>query len=305
MRHRLKSFAGDRVFGKKMSHSILIPTDGEEATKPAIEHGLRIAAKRDATVHALYVVDIPPVGGESAELSLEPLVKRLEAEGKDATGDIAAKARDDGLDVRETLEQGIPFRAILSYAEAHKIDLIAMGAGERDDIESYFLGSTARKVTRLSHAPVLTVRASEEEVSRDYESILVAVDGTQGSQRAIEACKQLALDFDAIAHIVYVVDSRVARAGSLVGLMESEGEQACRDTVSRMRTVGVDCTSEILHGRPAAQILSYASDHDIDCLVVGTYGRTGLDRFVMGSVAEKVVRRATKPVLTVRDFSNE
>lgn len=289
---------------REMSNSILIPTDGEEATKPAIEHGLRIAEKTDATVHALYVVDIPPVGGESAELSLEPLVSRLEAEGKEATEDIAIQARDYGVNVRETVERGVPFQAILDYAEAHDIDMIAMGTGERGDIESFFLGSTARKVTRLSRAPVLTVRASKEMLSTDYESVLLAVDGTQGSQHAIKTCQQIALDFDAMVHIVYVVDSRVARAGSLVELMESEGEQACHDAASRMRTVGVDCTSEILRGRPAEQILSYADDHHIDCLVVGMHGRTGLDRFVMGSVAEKVVRRATKPVLTVRDFSN-
>lgn len=288
-----------------MSNLILIPTDGEEATTPAIEHGLRIAEKTDATVHALYVVDIPPIGGESAELSLEPLVSRLKAEGKEATEDIAIQARDYGLDVRETVERGAPFQAILDYAEAHDIDLIAMGTGERRDIESYFLGSTARKVTRLSRAPVLTVRASKEKFSTDYKSILLAVDGTQGSQRAIDTCERFARDFDALVHIVYVVDSRIARAGSLVALMESDGKQICSDVASRMKRVDIDSISELLRGRPAEQILSYADNHDINCIVVGTHGRTGLDRFVMGSVAEKVVRRATKPVLTVRDLSQK
>ena len=288
-----------------MSRSILIPTDGEEATKPATEHGLQIAVKRNATVHALYVVDIPPVGGLSAEESLEPLVSKLEAKGTEATENIVVQAHEEGLKARGTVKRGIPFEEILNYAEAYDTDLIAMGTGERDDIESYFLGSTARRVTRLSRAPVLTVRASTEYASTDYESILLAVDATQGSQRAIDACTELALDFDAIVHIVYVVDSRIARAGSLVGVMESEGKQACRDSVSRMRTTGVDSTSELLRGRPANQILSYAADHDIDCIVVGTHGRTGIDRFVMGSVAEKVVRRATVPVLTARDFDGE
>ncbi|MFH5801099.1 universal stress protein [Haladaptatus sp. CMAA 1911] len=288
-----------------MSRSILIPTDGNEATKPAIEHGLRIAANRDATVHALYVVDIPPVGGERAEESLEPLVSKLEAEGKEATGNIAVQAHDKGLDVKKTVKRGIPFQAILDYTDAHDIECIAMGTGERDNPKSYFLGSTARKITRLSRVPVLTVRASKDQVSVDYRSILLPVDGTQGSQRAIETCTRLASDFDAIVHILYVIDSRIARAGSLVDLMEMQGEQACYDAASRMKIVGVDSTDELLHGRPAEQILSYADNHDIGCIVIGTHGRTGIDRFVMGSVAEKVVRRAPMPVLTVRDLGRE
>jgi nucleotide-binding universal stress UspA family protein len=67
----------------------------------------------------------------------------------------------------------------------------------------------------------------------------------------------------------------------------------------------VQARQELLHGRPAEQLLDYAEQHDIDLISIGTHGRTGIDRFVMGSVAEKVIRRSEKPVLTVRDLGEE
>ncbi|WP_254663218.1 universal stress protein [Haladaptatus sp. W1] len=68
---------------------------------------------------------------------------------------------------------------------------------------------------------------------------------------------------------------------------------------------GVTTTSDVLHGHPADRILDYADDRDIDLVGLGTHGRSGIDRFVMGSVAETVLGRAKIPVLTVRDLSEE
>ncbi|WP_423746039.1 universal stress protein (plasmid) [Haladaptatus sp. SPP-AMP-3] len=288
-----------------MFDSILVPTDGGRATAGAIEHGLRIAEKTGATVHALYVIDTPQLQVGNADEGLATLVDLLETEGQQATAAVAERGRERGIDVTEAMTSGLPFREILDYAEEHDIDGISMGTGHRGRIERYFVGSTARKVNRLARVPVLTVRAGDDVPTPEYENVLLAVDGTQGSERAIEVCAALAAEYDAFVHVVYVVDSRIARSGSLAELMEDEGSGACADAVSRIRSAGAEARRELLRGRPAEQLLDYAEDHDIDLLSMGTHGRTGIDRFVMGSVAETVIRRSETPVLTVRDLEGE
>ncbi|MGA9399222.1 universal stress protein [Haladaptatus sp.] len=288
-----------------MDDSILIPTDGAETTDAAIEHGLRLAAKTGATVHALYVIDMPQLGVANADEGLSGLVDLLEEEGKAATAAVAERAREYDVPVTEAMEAGVPFREILDYADDHDVGLISMGTGKHGRLESYVVGSTARKVSRLSECPVLTVRTTDEPTTTEYENVLLPIDGTQGSERAIDECAEFAAEYDAFVHVLYVIDSRVARSGSLMELMESESKRACGDAVSRVTSEGAQARQETRHGRPAEQILDYVDDHDVDCIVMGTHGRTGIDRFVMGSVAETVLRRATIPVLTVRDSGEE
>ncbi len=288
-----------------MDDSILIPTDGGETTDAAIEHGLQIAAKTGARVHALYVIDLPQLSVANAGEGLSGLVEILEAEGKEATAAVAKQARKYSVPVTEAMEAGVPFREILDYAKNHDIDLIAMGTGSHGRLESYVLGGTARKVNRLSECPVLTVRTTDEPTTTEYENVLLPTDGTQGSVWAIDECGEFAAEYDAFVHVLYVIDSRIARSGSLMELMESESKRACGDAVSRVTSEGVQAKQETRRGRPGEQILEYADDHDIDLVVMGTHGRTGIDRFVMGSVAEKVIRRAEIPVLTVRDLGEE
>jgi nucleotide-binding universal stress UspA family protein len=288
-----------------MFDSILIPTDGGDATAGAMEHGLRIAEKTGATVHALYVIDLPQLRVGNADEGLSTLVDLLEEEGTEATAAVAERAREYDVPVTEAMVSGVPFQEILGYADERGIDLISMGTGDRSRLESYVVGSTARKVNRLSHCPVLTVRGGDEIPTTAYENVLLATDGTPGSERAVEECSALAAEYDAFVHVVYVVDSRIARSGSLMKLMEDDGKRACNDAVSRVQGEGVQVRQELLRGRPAERLLDYADEHDIDLISTGTHGRTGIDRFVMGSVAEKVIRRSEKPVLTVRDLGEE
>jgi nucleotide-binding universal stress UspA family protein len=288
-----------------MYDSILIPTDGKDGTKPAITHGIQLAATYDATVHALYVVDLPYLSGSQAEQRVEPLETKLNVEGRDATEAICEQAREHGLDVTETVETGLPFLSIIDYADAHDIDLVTMGTHGAGSSRAQFMGSTAKKVVRLSKMPVLTVRAVETAPTTEYTNLLLATDGTQGSQRAISHCSELAAAYDATVHVISVVDSRLTRKGSGREFMAEQAEQACTDAVARISNTVVTTTSDVLNGRPADRILDYADDHDIDLVVLGTHGRSGIDRFVMGSVAETVLGRATTPVLTVRDLIDD
>lgn len=133
-----------------------------------------------------------------------------------------------------------------------------------------------------------------------YTDILIPTDGSQGAQAAIEHGLEIAQQSEATVHALYVVDTRVSRSGPLLEPLRQEGREAVRDVEVAGAQASLDVITEIVEGVPAEEILDYSATHGIDLVVMGTQGRTGVDRFVMGSVAERVVRQSPVPVLTVR-----
>lgn len=140
-----------------------------------------------------------------------------------------------------------------------------------------------------------------------YERIVVPTDGSASSQQAIDHAVELAASQGATIYGVYVVNiasfSGVPTEGSWEGVsaaLEREGEQALEmvDDAAALRDVPVELVR--LEGRPSQQIVEYADEIDADLIVMGTHGRGGLDRLLLGSVAERVVRSASAPVMTVQ-----
>lgn len=137
-----------------------------------------------------------------------------------------------------------------------------------------------------------------------YDRILLPTDGTEAMDGVVRHAGALAATHDAEIHALYVVDT--ARFSTLPAEMTWEGltdmfqreGQRALDVVERL--VG-DTPVErvIVEGRPSAQISDYARTHDCDVIVMGTHGRGGIDRLLLGSVAENVIRASRIPVVTV------
>ncbi|WP_247003836.1 universal stress protein [Halosolutus gelatinilyticus] len=115
---------------------------------------------------------------------------------------------------------------------------------------------------------------------------------------------EIADEWDATISLLYVADtneSSQTRLGTeVVDVLEQEGEEIVSNARERVAERGVSVTTDIVQGIPHEAIVQYAATHDADLVVMGTHGRDGLERYVLGSVAERVVNRATIPVLTVR-----
>jgi len=137
-----------------------------------------------------------------------------------------------------------------------------------------------------------------------YEDILVPTDGSDGASAALDEAIDLAAAFDATVHSLYVVDINAASTESgaldLVESFEQRGESVVDAATERADEAGVDAVGSVVTGKPYRDIIDYADEHGIDLVVMGTHGRTGLERYLLGSVTEKVVRTADVPVLTVR-----
>lgn len=140
-----------------------------------------------------------------------------------------------------------------------------------------------------------------------YERILVPTDGSDGVERALRHAVDLAVEHGATVHALYVVNS-----ASYAGMpMESSWEGIdemlradAEDAVALVEALGDDyevpVETAILDGSPSKEIVRYAETEGCDLIVMGTHGRGGIDRLLLGSVAEKVVRGSSVPVLTVR-----
>ncbi|MFB6109911.1 MAG: universal stress protein [Halodesulfurarchaeum sp.] len=140
-----------------------------------------------------------------------------------------------------------------------------------------------------------------------YQRILVPTDGSAASRPAIDHAVELAAVHDATIHAVYVLNfasfSGVPTEGSWEGVteaLEHEGEEALSDVVEAASIRSVPVERVTLEGRPSRRIVEYATEADCDLIVMGTHGRGGLDRLLLGSVAERVVRSAPIPVMTVQ-----
>lgn len=133
-----------------------------------------------------------------------------------------------------------------------------------------------------------------------YNDLLVPTDGSQGAKAVLKHGIEIASRYDAALHALYVVDTRLAHSGALLETLRGEGRQAVRDVEVAGTQAGLTVVTEVVEGNPHEEILEYVSEHGIDMVIMGTHGRTDLDRVVMGSVAERVVRRSPVPVLTVR-----
>lgn len=139
-----------------------------------------------------------------------------------------------------------------------------------------------------------------------YDRILLPTDGSEGMARVIEHAGELARIHDAMVHVLFVVDTASlstvpidASLDSLHGLMQEEGASAVQEVEE---SIPDDVTVErtIAEGTPAREIIDCAEEANCDVVVMGTHGRGGLNRLLLGSVAEHVVRRSSVPVVTVR-----
>lgn len=137
-----------------------------------------------------------------------------------------------------------------------------------------------------------------------YDRILLPTDGSRGSSRAIDQAIDLAAETGAELHVLFVVEDITYGPEMMEAQVETQlrqiGEEAIEEIRDRAEEAGVPLETDIDDGVPHRTILEYAEDEDMDLIVMGTHGRSGLDRYLLGSVTERVVRSAETPVLTVR-----
>jgi len=285
-----------------MYENILLPFDGSEGAGEVLHHAGELAHWYDATIQVLYVADttrdsVTVVDGHTVDV--------LARQGEDIV-DEAAKTLDTlGVSYNTDVVQGNPAPAIADYAEQYGHDLIVMPTHGREGLSRYLIGSVSEKVVRLSSVPVLTVRMQPDETLEfPYENILIPTDGSPAATYAAEQTLSLAASLDATVHILSVVDDTALGLDVRSTTSGNGGDEAATEAVetvvSEAEARGVtDTVTHIQHGVPVEAILDYIESNDIHAVGMGTTGRRGTARILLGSVAEKTVRSVSVPVMTV------
>jgi nucleotide-binding universal stress UspA family protein len=138
-----------------------------------------------------------------------------------------------------------------------------------------------------------------------YDDILFPTDGSAGADAALDHAIEQALNHDATLHVLYVVEENIPVAEvsqpDVLDELEAEGKRIVEAARHRATEAGLESVQGTVGGgSPYRVILEYVDDHGIGLVVMGTHGRSGLDRLLLGSVAERIVRTADCPVMTVR-----
>lgn len=136
-----------------------------------------------------------------------------------------------------------------------------------------------------------------------YNKILLPTDGSKGSEIALDHALDLAGKYDAELHVLFVADVRVDSTADMwanvLGQLEEVGEDSVNEIAEKVEEANIEVVKQVIRGIPHKEINSYADENDIDLITMGTHGRTGVERLLLGSVTEKVIRTSKKPVLTV------
>jgi nucleotide-binding universal stress UspA family protein len=284
---------------------ILWPTDLSQGSEWAFPHAAALADWHDAELHILHVQEPGAATQESFPLSRGTLGNLI-----DSVGSPPQPFDLDDLDLRQEQVDGTaPGEDIVSYVEGEEIDLVVMGTHGRRGLQRLLIGSVAEEVLRTAPCPVLTVRAGDEQPSAwNVRNILAPVDFSDASLQAVKHTKELALTYGAQITLLHAVEEVMYPSAyglemadvpgpEVIDRVENGLAELAREEIGYEHVV-VDSAI----GYAPSTILDYAEDNDVDLIVIATHGRSGIERLLLGSVTERVVRRASVPVFVVKSF---
>jgi nucleotide-binding universal stress UspA family protein len=288
--------------------TILVATDFSKPAKLVIPYALKLALVLNLRLIILHVVKAPP-GFEQWSPGARRSLHSLKTKALLELGKIVRLANENGIMADHRLLVGVPEDSILEVAHHSDVALVAMGTHGKTGWNRLRLGSVAESTLRQAPCPVLTVRASSaahipvNPYRLNVSRLLVATDFSASSKAALRAAAVLAKRLTARAVLVHAAEpSDSFQSESLPVDERSRRRYAGRlqKMISTSRADKIITDKVVISGNPVEVILDQAKHRKTDLLIVGTHGRRGMKRLMLGSVAEAVVRRAACPVFIVK-----
>lgn len=292
--------------------AILVPLDGSPLAAQAVAVGAARARQTGAVLHLVSVREPLPPLALPPDVSVPP--HQLEAE---AAADLRCYLDILAADLRTSLRVPVVTEVLAGdvalelawYVEARDVGLVVMTTHGRTGLSRLWLGSVADRLVRRLSVPVLLLHPTRGEPATEYRHLVVALDGSNEAP-VLEALGTLGMPPQATRCIltrvveppVPVLSELALRPGHLPPDYTEHQVAGARAYLARvadsMRQAGWDVDWQVVVGRGVAdQVLALAEACAADCIVVGTHGARGLERLLLGSVADKVVRGARVPVL--------
>jgi SulP family sulfate permease len=269
---------------------ILVASDGSEFSASAVRVALRLAAQSVARLHVIHVLpgrtaDATP---DASEISPDVLTQ-----ARAHLNDIEREATAAGIACSsEVVPTGMhPHQEIVRQAEQLKTDLVVMGRRGRRGFVRVRLGDTAARV--IGHAPC-SVLVVPRDTDISGRGLVLATDGSRYAQ----AATAMAATFARILRAPVTAVS--ATLASHSAERQAEARSAADSATTFLTAHGVNAAAEVLYGRPDQMVVQAVTGRGADLIVVGSHGRTGLERATLGSVSERIIDAAATPVLVAK-----
>lgn len=295
-------------------HRILAPHDFSPLScrllEKTLELGRLIGAEIEVfhAVHYPTLVEVEMTGEEPDIKSLESLLQTQVAAAVEGTERLGRKVAEPAT----KLVEGPAARSLVQRARELECDLIVMATHGRRGLTRFLIGSVTDEVIRSAPCPVLAVRRPAEwQGWSQLRRIVVPHDTSEHSQDSLRHALRIARACGASIDLIHVIPEPIrpsyyaAAAVSEYNVRREELKEATRKELERLlQAAGTDPSQGdvTLHtpaGEPAQEIVALAKQQDSGLIVIATHGLTGLDRLLIGSVTERVIRQADCPVLVI------
>ncbi len=292
----------------KAFHTILFGADFSEGSRDAFRAACSLAVPGQTTIHVVHVIEPHWVPEEPVPYG-QVVVEFYDAKGDGCRDEIICRrlreeyAPEIPVEVEYHIREGEPAAQLLRMAERLNPDLLVVGTHGRTGLSWLLAGSVATTIVRRARCPVLAYH--RPEVPRKLEeirTILHPTDFSPGSEHSLGVARSMARDLGARLVLMHVIPYGVYASDMTVAVDPAVYREALEQ--ERRMIEGPDLkypvATRLAQGDASEEILQAAVEIDGGLIVMGTHGRTGLSRLLMGSVTERVVTRSACPVLAIK-----
>lgn len=285
-------------------NKILVPLDGSKLSEEILDHIEYLAKRSNAEIILLRVV---PFFWPDEFLHVRKMGDELDNEACQYLYAMNAKLEKRGIEGEIFVDEGHIPEVICDFASEKEIDLIAMSTHGLGGLRRSYLGSVTDKVIQVSPVPVLVYRSTGKKItSSHYKNIVIPIDGSSFSENIFSQARYLVELLNAKVWFLYVIDLNLMKGFATLNIIKRE-EKFIENILdyfpnlkTRLKKAHVNYEIVIKKGCPAEEICSFTEKNNIDLIAMCTHGRSGIGRWALGSVANKVLQVSSKPVLLTR-----
>ncbi|HXV84752.1 MAG TPA: universal stress protein [Candidatus Binatia bacterium] len=287
---------------------MLVPLDGSETAEKVLPYARSLAGSLKIPIELLAVIEISRYVSVEKNRYLDTFIDAGIRRNQEYLQRIAKTFPGSAVDY--TVEGGVPEEVIIAKA-ADKGTLITMATHGRSGVNRWLLGSITEKILRGSHNHLLVVRANEEAKAVDKTtlySVMVPLDGSEQAETALPIATELAKAMNLQVVVLRAYSVNIPYSGDYLPEVGELEAQSQKEAISYLDSKVRQLKSEgLVHvfplaseGEPAETIIEWARGSPNSLIAMCTHGRSGVKRWALGSITEKVVRHSDSPVLVVR-----
>jgi nucleotide-binding universal stress UspA family protein len=282
-----------------MFENIIVPLDGSEKSKRILPYVRYLALKFRSNVHVLGI----GVGSERRRVNrlLEQYINN-----------ISSHLSTENVEANPAVIYGRPADKLLTHIQENNFDLIIMATHGRGGITRWWVGSVAERIISEALPPVLLIRSNHDEANGmeevTFSNILTPLDGSDIGETALPHAEALASATGATIDLLHIIPPPGGVEAKLFGselkkpvkAAHDSGENYLGDVAERLVKKGINTKYKVTTGDPASIIIEHAIEHKSRLIAMSTHGRSGIARWILGSVADKVLQKTAVPMWLVK-----